>query len=134
MVCVRHSVGEPVAFSQLFMYYNRFFELAGLGIVIALMTWLGYLLLILPGIYLTVATYIALPLCLNKKLGIIDAIKASIGLVNPHFWTVLGLMIIMIVIIILSFVTVIGWIWGIPLAGMIIGIIYRQLAGIEHAG
>jgi uncharacterized membrane protein len=131
MVAVRQSVGAPVEFAQVLMYYGRIATFAALGILISIITSLGYLLLILPGVYLSIATVLAVPLCADKDMGIMNSLTTSLKLVNKEFLTVFLLMIAIVVISILSFVTIIGWIWGIPMISMVMAIMYRQLAGVS---
>ena len=131
MVGVRQSVDAPVEFGQVFGYMNRIVPLAILGIVVSILTTIGYLLLVLPGIYLSIALMLAIPLCVDKDMGLVESLTTSIKLVNKEFLNVFLLVLAIVVISIASFITIIGWIWGIPLTMMIYAIIYRQLAGVD---
>jgi hypothetical protein len=50
-------------------------------------------------------------------------------LVNKAFWRVALLSLISGLLILLGFLSVIGWIWTLPWAALIFSITYRQLAG-----
>ena len=43
---------------------------------------LGLLLLILPGLYLAIALSLALPLLVERELGVLDALTTSLKIVN----------------------------------------------------
>ncbi len=132
LVCIRQSVGHPVEFSQLFMYYSSGLTIVVLNILISIMTSIGYLLLILPGLYLAIATILAIPLHVEKGLGIVESVTTSIKLINKKFLQVFLLFIAMFVGGMLGIITIIGWIWLVPWSMMVIAIIYRQLAGVEE--
>ncbi len=132
LVGLRRSVDVPVEFSQVFMYFGSFLTLLAIGLLISLLTMVGYLLLILPGIYLTAATMLAMPLHVEKGLGVIDSITTSIKLVNKQFVTFLLLGIVSMIGVFVGMITVIGWIWTVPWSIMILAIAYRQLAGVEN--
>jgi len=51
---------------------------------------LGYILLIIPGIILSVCLYFAIPVLLYEKVGILEAMKRSMALVKGYWWSVFG--------------------------------------------
>ena len=131
MLCLRQSVDVPIEFGQLFQYYGSVLTLAAIAILVSLLTTVGFILLILPGIYLSFATMLAIPLHVEKGLGVVDSITTSIKLVNKQLLTVILLGLAVIVAIVVGIMTIIGWIWLLPWAMMVMAIIYRQLAGVS---
>ena len=74
---------------------------------------------------------LAIPLHVEKGLGVVDSITTSIKLVNKQLLTVILLGLAVIVAIVVGIMTIIGWIWLLPWAMMVMAIIYRQLAGVS---
>ena len=75
------------------------------------------------------ALSLAIPLHVDKGLGIADSLSTSLKIINKKFFTVALLAIIGVFVIFLSMFTIIGWIWAVPWVMMIYAITYRQLAG-----
>ena len=133
MIGLKHSVGMPVSANEFLAHYGSILTIAAVGVLQSLAIGVGMVLLILPGLYLSVALSLAIPLHVEKQLGIIDSLVTSLKLINKHFLTVLLLLILAAVVLMASIVTIIGLIWSIPWMIMVFSIIYRQLAGIEFA-
>lgn len=83
----------------------------GLG----LLTTLASVLLVIPGIYLSVVIIITIPLLENEKSSFWDGVKRSMSLMQGNWWRTLGL--ILVVYIALA---VIGGAFSIPLYSMTI--------------
>ena len=84
--------GERATVETVFSGFNtRFLHLFLAGFVTSLLTWLGFLCLILPGIYLAVAWIFALPLVMDKGLDFWSAMELSRKVVTKHWWKFLGL-------------------------------------------
>jgi hypothetical protein len=61
-------------------------QLILLGLVNGLLTSIGYVLCIIPGIYLTVSWIFSLPLVIDRKLPFWDAMELSRRVVGKHFF------------------------------------------------
>ncbi|MFP6835591.1 MAG: hypothetical protein VB948_05710 [Pseudomonadales bacterium] len=131
MLGLRQSVGLPVSFDQQFAHYGAALPIIGVALLQSLASMIGFLLLILPGLYLAFALALAVPLKVEKQLSISDCLTTSLKLVNKKFLNVVVLAIAASIISVLSFITLIGWIWGIPWMLMVYAITYRQLAGCD---
>lgn len=68
------------------------------GLVSSLLTCAGYLLLVLPGIYLTVALSFTAPLIIDKKLGFWTAMEVSRRVITAQWWRMFGLIILAAII------------------------------------
>jgi hypothetical protein len=131
MLGLRQSVGLPVSFNQQFSYYGALFPIFLVALLQSIVTGIGFLLLIVPGLYLAFALALAIPLKVEKQLPVIDCLTTSMKLVNKKFLDVAILAIVASLLSTLSFITIIGWIWGVPWMLMVYAITYRQLAGCE---
>jgi len=81
------------------------------GLVVALLTVLGFVCLIIPGIYLAIAWALTYPLVLEKKLPFWDAMEVSRRVISHSWWRMLLL------------VFVAGLLSTLGLAALIIGVI-----------
>jgi len=63
------------------------------GFVTEVLTLLGLLCLVLPGIYLFVAWFFALPLVIDKRLEFWPAMRISRRVITKHWWNFLGFLI-----------------------------------------
>ncbi|MDG2527827.1 glycerophosphoryl diester phosphodiesterase membrane domain-containing protein [Caulobacter endophyticus] len=80
--------------------------LIGLAIVSALGIWLGFLLLIVPGIIVSIMWSVAAPSLVVEKKGVFASLQRSRDLTRGHRWAIFGLFIVyMILSLILSVVT-----------------------------
>jgi uncharacterized membrane protein len=116
MMAIQHTRGESIDFKSIFNYYHLTGKLALAGILIYIMTVVGLLLLILPGIYLSIAYVFALPLIVDKNMGVWDAMEHSRKSVTKHWFKVFGLMLLLSIVLFLSAIPLgIGLIWTVPL-------------------
>jgi hypothetical protein len=74
---IRHSQGKSVSAGSVFHYFHRAPATILWYFLMTLMIMLGYLLLILPGIYLSFAYMFSLPLMVEKNLGVWAALEIS---------------------------------------------------------
>jgi hypothetical protein len=74
-------------------FSNSFLHLVLAGLVMDVLTMLGVVCLILPGIYLFVAWFFALPLIIDKRLDFWPAMRLSRKTISKHWWTFLGFLI-----------------------------------------
>lgn len=129
MLGLRRSVGRPVRFEDQFSFYRDLLPIVAVGALQSLVTFMGFLLLIFPGIYLTFALSLAVPLKAERNLPITDCLIVSARLVNRKFFEVAVLSLAAMALAFLGVLSLVGWIWTIPWTLMMLAIIYRQLAG-----
>lgn len=129
MLGLKRSVGRSVSFEEQFSYYRDVLPIVAVGALQSLVTFIGFTLLILPGIYLMFALSLAVPLKVERNLSITDCLIVSARLVNRKFFEVAVLSLAAMALAVLGILSLVGWIWTIPWTLMILAIIYRQLAG-----
>ena len=76
---------------------NRFGAFWALNFVSGLGLLLGYLLLILPGLYLSARWMVASPAFLAEDKGVNDALGESWAITQPSFWAILGTLLVIFV-------------------------------------
>ena len=95
--------GEKAEFGDAFAGFSlAFLQLFLAGLVRGLLTMLGLVLCILPGIYLAVAWVFAVPLVMDKRMDFWPAMELSRKVVNKHWWAVFGLLLISILVILVG--------------------------------
>ena len=121
----------PVTMSIL-GWYDNFARLALTYLLMMVMLLIGFLLLVLPGIYLLVSYQIAMPLAVDKKLGPWEALETSRKIIGHRWFTVFGFNLVAMVLLALSTLLFgIPLIWTVPTLLIAYGILYRNLAGLE---
>jgi hypothetical protein len=131
---IRRSCGHELSIASIFDYYVLVWPLVFAQILINVLTYLGLLLFILPGIYLGIAYIFALPLLVDKKMGIWEAMELSRKAVGKHWFKVFWVNIVIFFIVLISAIPFgIGLIWTIPLAFIVQGTMYRKIFGFEAA-
>jgi uncharacterized membrane protein len=97
------------------------------------MVLIGFVLLIIPGIYLAIAYYMAMPLVVEKGLSPWAAMEISRKTVSKRWFTMFFFGIVMMLILIVSAIPLgIGLIWTLPMAMIAYGVIYRNMFGIRN--
>ncbi|MDE3083705.1 MAG: DUF4339 domain-containing protein [Verrucomicrobiota bacterium] len=87
--------GEKAALGDLFVgFRENFGPLILAGIAVALLTVLGFVFLILPGIYLAVAWTFTYPLILEKNLSFGEAMQVSRRVISHNWWKMFLLIIV----------------------------------------
>jgi hypothetical protein len=86
--------GQPATFGDAFAGFSLFLPLMLAQVVSGLLTGLGLLLCILPGIYLCVSWIFVLPLVIDKKLDFWPAMELSRKVVTKHWWAMFGLLLL----------------------------------------
>lgn len=116
MLAINYSRGESIEFKSIFNYYHLIGKLALAGLLIYIMTVIGFVLLILPGIYLSIAYVFALPLIADKGMDVWEAMELSRKVVTKHWFKVFGLFLLLSLIMALGALALgIGLIWAAPL-------------------
>jgi hypothetical protein len=80
--------------------WHRFGSLLWLSILTGILVLIGYILLIIPGIYLTVAWLVAVPVLMFEGTGGTGALGRSRELVSGHWWMLFGALLVGIVIVV----------------------------------
>ncbi len=131
MLGIKRSVGEPANAFMIFDYYSKTISIFLLYVLMMILIFIGLILLILPGIYLMVAYSMAMPLLVEKNMGIWEALETSRKRINKCWFEMLVLYILMIVLFIVAALPLgIGLIWAVPFAIVLMAVVYRNLFGV----
>src|SRR6266699_3078791 len=96
LVFIRRIRGEVPQAGDIFAGFSLAFgNLVLAGLVTWLLTAIGLILCILPGIYLLVGYVFALPLVIDKKMEFWPAMEVSRQVVQRHWWSMFGFLIVL---------------------------------------
>lgn len=129
---LKHLRGEQINFSQdFFSVFNIIIVLILALFLTNLLTIVGMLLLIIPGIYLSVAYYLTTWIIVdNPGTSAWQAMEASRKIITKQWFKVFGLGICLGLIVGISAIPFgIGLIWTVPLAALSMGILYQTIFG-----
>ena len=132
---IRRIRGEAVQIGDVFAGFNlAFLHLTLAGLVKWLLTSLGFVLCILPGIYLGVGYVFALPLVVDKKMEFWPAMEVSRRVVHRHWWSIFALVIVSGLIAGAGFLVCgVGALVTVPVASASLMYAYEDLFGPEAA-
>ena len=132
MVGLKIAVGATVSSTEVFGHFHKTLPLLVSVILIYFMMLVGFALLILPGIYLLVAYYLAIPLIVEKNLSPWQAMEASRKAITKCWFRFFGLGILILLIAAVAMIPLgIGLIWVMPFIFIAYGIVYRNIFGFE---
>jgi uncharacterized membrane protein len=122
-----------ITIGQVFNYFPQFPYLLLGYILITIFTVLGFIALVIPGIYLSVAYIYSLSLIADKKLPVWQAMELSRKTVTKQWFKFFGLGIVSFFFILLSAIPFgIGLIWSIPTVYITYGLLYHRLFDEEQ--
>lgn len=134
MIGVRRSVGLPISVKYVFNYFKNIIPLVLTWVIMSFLMVLGYLFFIIPGIYLTVATFLALQLVADRQFGPWQAVKTSIKATTHSWFAIFLLLLALFCITAISCIPLgIGLIWTLPLCFIAKGILYRNIFGVQES-
>jgi len=129
---VRRSVDTPINAGMVFKYFSKMLPLFVTMVFVYLMVIIGFMLLVIPGIYLMMAYYMAMPLVVEKGMSPWQAMETSRKAITHRWFSVFGLLLVMMVILTISMIPLgIGMIWTLPMMMIVYGIMYRNMFGVE---
>ncbi|WP_020580830.1 hypothetical protein [Endozoicomonas elysicola] len=133
MIGVRRAVSAPIRAGQTLDYFSKTLPLFGLYLLMLILILVGFLLLIIPGIYLSVAYMLAIPLMVDRNLGIWEALETSRKAINKRWFTIFGLTLVIMLINLVAMIPLgLGLIWTIPMSTIAFGVLYRNIFGCSQ--
>ncbi len=134
MLGVRRAVDLPISYQEAFAYFAYVSPLVIAGVLMSILMTLGFLLLIIPGIYLSVAYMFTVPLVVEKNLSAWQAMETSRKAVTRHWFKFFFTLLVMGIIFVLSAIPLgLGLIWTYPMLVAVMGILYRDTFGVQQS-
>jgi len=130
MMAIKLAVRASTDVTEIFRHYNKIVPIIIVNFLMLIMIAIGTCLLVLPGIYLAVSYYLAIPLIIEKDLGPWEAMEASRKAITHHWFKVFFLYLALVVILLISgLLLFIGLIWTLPMTLLVGGVLYRTIFG-----
>ncbi len=131
MMGLHRAVGAPVNFKMAFAYFNYSVPIIIASICMSIMIMLGMFLLVIPGIYLSIAYMFTFALIVDKNMDFWQAMETSRKAVTQHWFKFFFISLIMVAIYSISLIPLgLGLIWTIPMFIALQGVLYRRVFGI----
>lgn len=134
LVGIKLAADAKTSGMSIFNHFGSMVKLFLLTLLMYLMIGLGFVLLILPGIYLSIAYMFAAVLMVEKNLGIWEAMEASRKSVTHKWFTIFFTWLLLGLLVAISAIPLlIGLIWTVPLLLLAYGVVYKTLFGVEQS-
>ncbi len=132
IMAMRHAHDKSVSAGEVFRHFGATGRLFLTYVIQMILIWIGIMLLVLPGIYLMFAYIYAMPLVVEKKMGVWQALETSRKAVTKVWFRFFGLMMLMMLINGLGVLTLgIAWIWTVPWSILAMTMVYEKIFGVE---
>lgn len=124
--------GRDAVFGDFFQGFNKFLPIFLTALVAGILTAIGFVLLILPGIYLAVAYLFAQPLVIDKSADFWQAMETSRKLITKKWFSFFGLLLLIALLNMAGAIVLgIGLLVTVPLSVCIISAAYEDIVGLN---
>ena len=131
MMGVRRAAGLPVSAATAFSCFDQALTVLLASLISTLFIYIGFVLILIPGMYLAVAYCMTMPLIADRRLTPWQAIETSRKAVTKRWFSFFGLFLVVGLVIFGSALTLgIGLIWTAPWSINVIGVAYRRTFGV----
>ncbi|WP_415397753.1 hypothetical protein [Sulfurimonas sp. CS5] len=125
---VKHAREEELKVASIFDYFGMIIPVMLAYIAMSILLSIGFILLVIPGIYLAISYAFVYTLIVDKGLGVWEAMELSRKTVTQQWFKFFGLSLLSGIIIIISALPFgIGLIWSIPTTYIAYGLLYHRL-------
>lgn len=119
---------QKVTMTDIFRFVSWVLPLALAQLLISVLVQIGLAVLIVPGLYVFVASTFTLSLIADKKMGVLQAVMASFRAVNHFLLSFVVLFVIFLVLFLLSIFTFgLGFLVIMPLYFVVTGLLYTTI-------
>lgn len=130
VMCIKRAGQAEVSATDIVQYFGKGPKLVGAYLLFVILGAIGFLLLVLPGIYLLISWTFAWPLMVEKNMGIWEAMETSRKAVTHCWFRMLGMLILLMLIMLVSMIPLgLGIIWTMPLFMLAYGVAYHNIFG-----
>jgi len=127
---IRRAAGRDTPMNTLWEPYSHAIPLIVMFVLMAVLVIAGFFLLVLPGIYLSIAYSFAPYLIVEKNMGVWEALETSRKAITEYWWRYFGLMLVALLLVIVgSIPLLLGLIWVIPIVAIATGEVFQKTFG-----
>lgn len=132
VVAFQLARGRDADFGDFFQGFNKFLPIFLTALVAGLLTALGFVLLLLPGVYLAVAYLFAQPLVIDKSADFWQAMETSRQLITKKWFAFFGLMLLIFFLNLGGAILLgVGLLVTVPLSVCVIAAAYEDIVGLN---
>lgn len=134
LVCREIDRGGQANINTLFVGFKPHYwsRLILLGIIYFILSKIGLMLFVVPGIYIWVAAVIACPFIMFSDLNAVDALKASVSLVNKNWFTVFKILFVASLFGVVGYlVCFVGRVFTYPFVLVTVYTLYKHIIGFN---
>lgn len=117
--------GQTVVFSDLFLGFKRFIPIAMTGLAYSVLCTVGFLMCLVPGVFVVGALAFATLIAADQEVGPIDAIRMSYEALKKHAWMMFLLLLVLGVLMYVSAICCVGMLFTLPLMSIVIAMHYN---------
>ena len=99
---IRRAAGRDTPVNTLWEPHSHAIPLIVMFVLMAALIVAGFFLLVLPGIYLSIAYSFAPYLIVEKNMGVWEALETSRKAITAYWWRYFGLMIVALILIVIG--------------------------------
>ena len=127
---IRRAAGKETPVSTLWEPYSHALPLIVMFVLMAVLIVAGFFLLVLPGIYLSIAYSFSPYLIVEKNMGVWEALETSRKAITEYWWRYFGLMLVALLLVIIgSIPLLIGLFWVLPIIAIATGEVFAKTFG-----
>jgi uncharacterized membrane protein len=127
---IRRAAGKETPVSTLWEPYSHALPLIVMFVLMAVLIVAGFFLLVLPGIYLSIAYSFSPYLIVEKNMGVWEALETSRKAITEYWWRYFGLMLVALLLVIIgSIPLLIGLLWVLPIIAIATGEVFAKTFG-----
>jgi uncharacterized membrane protein len=132
---IRRIRGETVGVADVFNgLSDNFLQLFLAGFISSLAIAVGFLLCLVPGIFLAVCYMFVLPIAIDKRIEFWPAMEVSRQVVQPQWFNFFGLAIICLLVVIAgTLACLVGLVVAMPVAMATVAYAYEDVFGVKTA-
>ncbi|WP_428356127.1 hypothetical protein [Methyloprofundus sp.] len=132
MMGLHRSINVAVDYKMAFAYFGYSLPIIIATFFSSLLVMLGFMLLVIPGIYLSIAYVFSLQLIIEKDMDFWQAMEASRKAVHQHWFKIFFIYLLIGIIYLISLIPIgLGLIWSVPFFVALHGVLYRSIFGID---
>jgi uncharacterized membrane protein len=127
---IRRAAGKETPVSTLWEPYSHALPLIVMFVLMAVLIVAGFFLLVLPGIYLSIAYSFSPYLIVEKNMGVWEALETSRKAITEYWWRYFGLMLVALLLVVIgSIPLLIGLLWVLPIIAIATGEVFAKTFG-----
>jgi uncharacterized membrane protein len=127
---IRRAAGRDTPVSTLWEPYSHALPLIVMFVLMAVLIVAGFFLLVLPGIYLSIAYSFSPYLIVEKNMGVWEALETSRKAITEYWWRYFGLILVALLLVIIgSIPLLIGLLWVLPIIAIATGEVFAKTFG-----